>query len=146
MTDPTDSMQMRRAELQLLRTLPELLTHHLEHRPQIPVYMQYDNRVKQWQTLTVQDTYERVMRWAHAFAALGLKRGERVAMLLPNGIDAICFDMAALLCLCLCMPSIPPDPPLSSCATRAHASLLRQNSIAGVTSAQPWICPTFRPW
>lgn len=96
MTDPTDSMQMRRAELQLLRTLPELLTHHLEHRPQIPVYMQYDNRVKQWQTLTVQDTYERVMRWAHAFAALGLKRGERVAMLLPNGIDAICFDMAAL--------------------------------------------------
>lgn len=104
MTDPTDSMQMRRAELQLLRTLPELLTHHLEHRPQIPVYMQYDNRVKQWQTLTVQDTYERVMRWAHAFAALGLKRGERVAMLLPNGIDAICFDMAALMCALVPVP------------------------------------------
>ena len=103
-TDPTDSMQTRRAELQLLRTLPELLTHHLEHRPQIPVYMQYDNRVKQWQTLTVQDTYERMMRWAHAFAALGLKRGERVAMLLPNGIDAICFDMAALMCALVPVP------------------------------------------
>ena len=84
MTDKTDTMQTRRAELQVLRTLPELLTHHLEQRPQIPVYMYYDNRVKQWQTLTVQETYERVMRWAHAFAALGLKKGERVAMLLPN--------------------------------------------------------------
>ena len=59
MTDKTDTMQTRRAELQVLRTLPELLTHHLEQRPQIPVYMYYDNRVKQWQTLTVQETYER---------------------------------------------------------------------------------------
>ena len=97
-------MQTRRAELQVLRTLPELLTHHLEQRPQIPVYMYYDNRVKQWQTLTVQETYERVMRWAHAFAALGLKKGERVAMLLPNSVDAICFDMAALMCALVPVP------------------------------------------
>lgn len=104
MTDKTDTMQTRRAELQVLRTLPELLTHHLEQRPQIPVYMYYDNRVKQWQTLTVQETYERVMRWAHAFAALGLKKGERVAMLLPNSVDAICFDMAALMCALVPVP------------------------------------------
>ncbi len=99
-----DNMQTRRAELQVLRTLPELLTHHLSKRPDLKVYMFYDNRTKQWQTLTVRETYERMMRWARAFAALGLKRGERVAMLLPNGIDAVCFDMAALTCALVPVP------------------------------------------
>lgn len=103
-TDFVDNMQTRRAELQVLRTLPELLTHHLQRRPQIPVYQFFDNRTKQWQILTVEETYERMMRWARAFAALGLKRGERVAMLLPNGIDAVCFDMAALSCALVPVP------------------------------------------
>ena len=113
-TDQADNMLIRRAELEVLRTIPELLTHHLEHRPQIPIYKFYDNRTKQWQTLTVQETYERVQRWAHAFAALGLKRGERVAMLLPNGIDAICFDLAALTCALVPVPLHAIDTPGSS--------------------------------
>ena len=104
MTEYVDNMQTRRAELAVLRTLPELLTNHLEHRAGIPVYMYYDNRTKEWVTLTAAQTYERVQRWARAFAALGLKRGERVAMLLPNGIDAICFDMAALTCALVPVP------------------------------------------
>lgn len=104
MTEFVDNMQTRRTELQVLRTLPELLTHHLERRPQIPIYMHFDNRTKQWQTLTVEQTYERVVRWARAFAALGLKKGERVAMLLPNGIDAVCFDLAALTCALVPVP------------------------------------------
>ena len=113
-TDQADNMLIRRAELEVLRTIPELLTHHLEHRPQIPIYKFYDNRTKQWQTLTVQETYERVQRWAHAFAALGLKRGDRVAMLLPNGIDAICFDLAALTCALVPVPLHAIDTPGSS--------------------------------
>ena len=104
MTDYVDNIQTRRAEIGVLRTIPELLTHHLEHRSHIPVYMYYDNRTKEWVTLTVAQTYERVMRWARAFAKLGLKRGERVAMLLPNGIDAVCFDMAALTCALVPVP------------------------------------------
>ena len=78
MTDYVDNIQTRRAEIGVLRTIPELLTHHLEHRSHIPVYMYYDNRTKEWVTLTVAQTYERVMRWARAFAKLGLKRGERI--------------------------------------------------------------------
>ena len=148
MTDKTDTMQTRRAELQVLRTLPELLTHHLEQRPQIPVYMYYDNRVKQWQTLTVQETYERVMRWAHAFAALGLKKGERVAMLLPNSVDAICFDMAALMCALVPVPlhATRRAPRPLFFATRAPASSSRPSSIAGATSAMLWNYLICRPW
>ena len=104
MTEYVDNMQTRRAELQVLRTLPELLTHHLERRPQMPIYMHYDNRTKQWQTVTVLEMYERVTRWAKAFAALGLRKGERVAMLLPNGIDAVSFDLAALTCALVPVP------------------------------------------
>lgn len=100
----TDTRQSREAELEVLRTLPELLTHHLPLRPDMPIYQYYDNRTKEWTTVTVAQVCEKVNRWAHAFAACGLNRGDRVAMLLPNGLDAICFDMAALTCALVPVP------------------------------------------
>ena len=36
----------------LLRTLPELLTHHLHKRPNIPLYRWYSASDKEWKTLT----------------------------------------------------------------------------------------------
>ena len=104
MTQSSDTRQSRLAELEVLRTLPELLTHHLPLRPEMPIYQYYDNRTKEWATVTVAQVCEMVNRWAHAFAACGLKRGDRVAMLLPNCLDAICFDMAALTCALVPVP------------------------------------------
>lgn len=99
-----DTRQSRLAELDVLRTLPELLTHHLPLRPDMPIYQYYDNRTKEWATVTIAQVCEKVDRWAHAFAACGLERGDRVAMLLPNCLDAICFDMAALTCALVPVP------------------------------------------
>lgn len=115
MTDKTvDNSQTRRAELELLRTLPELLTHHLESRPDMLLYKQYDSRTKEWFHVSVKDMCERVERWRRAFAKLGLARGERVAMLLPNCIDAICFDQAALANALVPVPLHAVDTPGSS--------------------------------
>ena len=114
MTQTADTRQSRAAEIEVLRTLPELLFHHLEKRPEMPLYQFYDNRTKEWTTLCVREVCARVMRWAHAFAAMGLKRGDRVAMLLPNGIDAVCFDMAALTCALVPVPLHAIDTPGSS--------------------------------
>lgn len=104
MTQTTDTRQSRLAELEVLRTLPELLTHHLPLRPDMPIYQYYDNRTKEWTTVSIAQVCEKVDRWVHAFAACGLKRGDRVAMLLPNCLDAVCFDMAALTCALVPVP------------------------------------------
>ena len=114
MTQTADTRQSRAAEIELLRTLPELLFHHLQKRPEMPLYQFYDNRTKEWTTLCVREVCERVTRWARAFAAMGLTRGDRVAMLLPNGIDAVCFDMAALTCALVPVPLHAIDTPGSS--------------------------------
>ena len=114
MTDTVDTGKTRRAELELLRTLPELLTHHMDKRPEMPLYKYFDNASKQWRTLTVREIVERVDRWRHAFASMGLSRGDRVAMLLPNCVDAICFDQAALACSLVPVPLHAIDTPGSS--------------------------------
>lgn len=113
-THNADTREVRAAEIELLRTLPELLFHHLDKRPEIPIYKFYDQRTKEWTTLNVREVCERVLRWARAFTANGFKKGDRVAMLLPNGIDAICFDMGALTCGLVPVPLHAIDTPGSS--------------------------------
>lgn len=100
--------------LKSLQTLPELLTHHLAIRADLPIYKIYDPMLKDWVTLDARSVYNTVQRWKHAFAALHLKRGDRVAMLLPNCIDAIYFDQAALACALVPVPLHAIDTPGSS--------------------------------
>ncbi len=109
-----DTAQSRIAELSVLRVLPELLTHHLDVRPDAPIYKYYDNMIKEWVVLTVREVVKKVEQWKHAFAAMGLKRGDRVAMLLPNCMDAILFDQAALACALVPVPLHAIDTPGSS--------------------------------
>ncbi len=113
-TQNLDNGISRRAELELLRTLPELLTHHLEKRPDIALYKYYDNMLKDWVVLKAHEVAQKVTQWRHAFAKMGLKRGDRVAMLLPNCIDAIFFDQAALANALVPVPLHAVDTPGSS--------------------------------
>ena len=52
-TATKDTIKERIAELSVLRTLPELLTHHADRRPDTPIYKYYDNLTKDWVVLTV---------------------------------------------------------------------------------------------
>ena len=113
-TATKDTIKERIAELSVLRTLPELLTHHADRRPDTPIYKYYDNLTKDWVVLTVREVIEKVEAWKHAFAAMGLIRGDRVAMLLPNCVDAILFDQAALACALVPVPLHAIDTPGSS--------------------------------
>ena len=49
-----------------------------------------------WQTLTWGQTRQRVLELAAGFAALGLAKGERVALMLPNRSEHILADLAAV--------------------------------------------------
>ena len=49
-----------------------------------------------WQTLTWAQTRQRVLELAAGFAALGLAKGERVALMLPNRSEHVLADHAAV--------------------------------------------------
>lgn len=114
MSENRDTSQSLIAEIGLLRTLPELLTHHMEKRPDAPIYTYFNAHEKKWGTLNVRETVEQVTAWRKGFAALGMSRGERAAMLLANGIDAIFFDQAVLANAFVPVPLHAIDTPGSS--------------------------------
>lgn len=101
--------------LDVLTTLPELLTHHLTVRPDDVAYKVYDNGEKAWKDLTFKNVFDEVHAWRHGFAQRqDLVRGDRVAMLLPNCPEAIYFDMAALSNALVPVPLHAIDTPKSS--------------------------------
>lgn len=101
--------------LEVLSTLPELLTQHLTKRPDAIAYRAYDNKAQAWQDITFKDVYNTVHEWRHAFAAVdGLVAGDRVAMLLPNSPEAVYFDQAALGNVLVPVPLHAIDTPKSS--------------------------------
>jgi long-chain acyl-CoA synthetase len=58
-------------------------------------YRDYDPVAGNWRDHTWQTIAARVDRFRTALAREKLKTGDRVAILLPNGIDWVCLDMAA---------------------------------------------------
>ena len=101
--------------LDLLTTLPELLTHHLTVRPDDIAYKAWDNGTQTWKELSFKNVYDTVHAWRHGFSAVeGLVRGDRVAMLLPNCPEAVFFDMSALSNSLVPVPLHAIDTPKSS--------------------------------
>ena len=63
--------------------------------PEAIAYRDYDRSAQCWRDHTWRTMAARVDRFRSAFAREGLQPGDRVAVLLPNGVDWVCFDMAA---------------------------------------------------
>ncbi len=77
-------------------TLPQLLAWRASQSPDGEAYRQYDETSGRWTSLSWTGIQQRVQTWRHALAASALRHGERVAILLPNGVDAVCIDQATL--------------------------------------------------
>ncbi len=110
-----DTSETRVAEIRKLVVVPELITHHLKYRPNDPALSEYNSATQRWETLTFAQLYDRIVRWSKSFVAAGLKKGDRVAMLLPNSIEAVCFDQGAMLIGLVPVPLHIIDTP-SNCA------------------------------
>lgn len=101
------------ADLATVRTLAELLQYRVARTPDAQAYRQYDAARSAWAGISWQEFGERVARFARAMAALGLERGARVATLLPNTLDAVSVDQAALALGCVPVPMHAIDNPAS---------------------------------
>ena len=94
-----------------VQTLPQLLAFRAGLSPQGEAYRAFDNASDRWLSLSWADTLARVTRWSRAIAATDLPAAARVAILLPNGLDAMSMDQAVLATGCVPVPLHAIDNP-----------------------------------
>jgi len=77
-------------------TLPALLARRISLSPGQEAYRTFDTQAQRWRSLTWAQVGEQVARWCDALAAMALPAAARVSILLPNGLDTVSIDQAAL--------------------------------------------------
>jgi long-chain acyl-CoA synthetase len=77
------------------RTVWGLLCERVRRTPEAVAYRDFDAASGTWRDHTWHAMARRVDRFRAALAGEGLAPGERIAVLLPNGIDWVAFDLAA---------------------------------------------------
>jgi long-chain acyl-CoA synthetase len=77
------------------RTICDVLLATAQAGGELPAYSDRDGGGP-WQTITWQQTRDLALRLAAGFMALGLRSGERVAMMLPNRVEHVLADYGAV--------------------------------------------------
>lgn len=90
-------------------TLPGLFSCRVRKTPRSPAYRQFDTASGQWRHYTWEETAALVARWQRALARENLEPGERVAILLRNSVEWVCFEQAALALGLVIVPLYPSD-------------------------------------
>jgi long-chain acyl-CoA synthetase len=102
-------------------TLWGLFRERVRRSPQAVAYREYDSILQTWRAHTWQAITERTDRMRAALARLRLKTGDRVAILLPNGTDWVCFDLAALSLGLVVVALYPHDSPANNAYIVGHS-------------------------
>lgn len=76
-------------------SLPGLFAMRVKNSPEKLAYQQYVDGSSAWQDYSWNDIHQRVCRWRHALEQENLTRGDRIAIVLGNCIEWVCFDQAA---------------------------------------------------
>ncbi|MBO0764825.1 MAG: long-chain fatty acid--CoA ligase [Hyphomicrobiaceae bacterium] len=88
--------QHRACGLAAIETLSALLRWRVEDTPFAEAYRHFDPHRQLWVSLTWQDFGHLAERWARALDHEGLDHGDRIAILMPNGVEHVAMDQAAL--------------------------------------------------
>lgn len=78
-----------------VQTLPGLFAARVARNPDKIAYQQYEPASGRWCSYTWKTMHQLVSRWRQALVREDLAAGERVAIMLSNCIEWICFDQAA---------------------------------------------------
>lgn len=100
-------------------TLPGLFALRVQRTAEAPAYRQFDAASGAWWTHAWQETGAPVERWRRALARENLAPGERVAILLHNSVEWVCFDLARIFQICLGARRVS-DPGAVECRKRHH--------------------------
>ncbi|MDV7141682.1 long-chain fatty acid--CoA ligase [Tropicimonas sp. TH_r6] len=102
-------MRKNNIPAETVNTLYQLLQERTRITPKLTAYRQYDRKTGKWRKFTWPQVLERTDRFAAAFLAAGMQPGDRVAILLQNCVDWVCFDMAAARCGLTAVPLYTND-------------------------------------
>lgn len=92
-------------------TLSALFRERVRRSPDKVAYQQYDIGSKKWQQTTWKEIASEVARWQIALRKEGLKKGERVGVMLKNSREWVVFDQAALGLGLITVPLYTDDRP-----------------------------------
>jgi long-chain acyl-CoA synthetase len=125
-------MTVTEIDFSTVRTLPELLAFRVAHSPQAEAYREFDAGAGRWVATTWAQAGERFAQWGQALAAMRLPNHASIAILLPNGLDAVSLDQAALALGHVPVPLHALDNPGSIAYILAdcEAALLMVSSLA----------------
>ena len=102
-------------------TVPALFQSRAEHDGFDVAYQKYDPRKGTWVGFTWHDMATLVRRWRRVLRQEGLAAGDRVAILLHNSIEWVCFDQAALSLGLVVVPLFTTDAPASTAYILANS-------------------------
>jgi long-chain acyl-CoA synthetase len=122
------------ADIASVQTLPQLLAYRAASTPDAEAYRAFDSSRQTWASLTWAQTAERVSTWTHALAAMQLPPAARVAILLPNSLNAMCADQATLAAGDVPVPLHAIDNPGSIAYILADC----EASMLFVSQAEQW--------
>ncbi|GMU47419.1 MAG: AMP-binding protein [Porticoccaceae bacterium] len=122
------------ASLRDVQTLPELFAWRVATSPDQTAYQHFDAARSEWRNLSWREVDVEVSRWRQALLALRLEPGARVGILVPNGLEHVCMDQAALALGLVPVPMHALDNP-DSIAYILHDS---EAALLLVDSAERW--------
>lgn len=77
-------------------TLDGLFRARIQRSPNKIAYRQFNKSPALWEDFSWQEVGEQVARWQHALSKTQLQAGDRVALLLKNGVDWVVAEQAAM--------------------------------------------------
>ncbi len=113
-------------------TLADLLQARVRLTPGREAYRQFDVARQSWVSYSWADVQARVGQWRAALAAENLPAGARIGILVPNSVEHVSMDQAALASGCVCVPLHVIDNPesLAYVIADSGASLLLVDTAA----------------
>ncbi|PRC91561.1 AMP-dependent synthetase/ligase [Solimicrobium silvestre] len=99
--------------LSSINTLAELFAWRVRQTPTAEAYREFDNSSGQWISSSWQETNQHIAGFINALSTLAMARGSRIAILLPNGLHAVCIDQATLALAHVPVPMHALDNPAS---------------------------------
>jgi long-chain acyl-CoA synthetase len=92
-------------------SLSGLFYERVRRSPRSPAYRHFEAETRQWREFTWEQVAAEVARWRASLRREGFKTGDRIAVMLPNGLDWVCVDQAALSLGLVVVPLFVNDRP-----------------------------------
>lgn len=122
-------------------TIPGLFRKRVSQSPAAVAYREFDEDAEQWRDYTWNDMARLAARYQSALARLSFSKGDRVGILLRNGVNWVACDIAVMAIGCVTVPLYTHDSPTSIAGIISHAQcrLVVLDSHERWTSLQPLI-------